>query len=648
MAESSSGSGCARHAVLRWQVVAAAAVWTLAAAVLVAGTVHAQDTGTGGFADVAEDAYYAESVASLARDGVFAGTECEAGFCPSEPIDRNTIAVWLVRILDGQDPAAVTESRFADVDASGFHAAFIERLAALDVTAGCGDGNFCGDRTVTRAQMAVFLSRAFDLPDGDDGGFTDVAADAWYAADVARLAAAGITGGCGDGTGFCGNHDTTRAQMAVFIARADGRTVTLTALGETAQLSADGSDRSGNVFEGATVAWSSSDPSVATVNPMGLVTAAGNGTAVVTAATDVASKTTIVVVAQTIATVTVAPSDLVPGRPGTQSPETITVAVLDAGGTPVAGAGYRWSTDRHSGWVYPSEGITDAQGRLRARWVAGWPGDGTLTLTIENESSRAVKKLTTRSTAPVNPPAAHANLYFHNWDNPSAGYSIDMTPLTDPTGTYYAAIQWDGGYTGLQRGGHLYDRQLQFSIWDTPGHGDAELVDRASDVVCEPFGGEGTGVKCALGFPWEVGATYRFEITEEEMAGGSALTLHVIDVAAESRRFVGTIRYAARADLRWFAMFVEDFTPREPHCLAREVQSAAIRRPRALIDGAWVALDELAKATLSFRADDPWNPGAPGCINFTAREHASGLELVIGGETASDPYAGPIYTVPWD
>ena len=47
--------------------------------------------------------------------------------------------------------------------------------------------------------------------------------DAWYAADVAKLAASGITVGCGDGTGFCPSRDTTRAQMATFLYRAEIR-----------------------------------------------------------------------------------------------------------------------------------------------------------------------------------------------------------------------------------------------------------------------------------------------------------------------------------------------------------------------------------------------------------------------------------------
>ena len=175
---------------------------------------------SGGFDDVSEDAYYWLPVTTLAGRGVFVGTLCDDGFCPQEPIDRKTIAVWVVRVLDGRDPPAVSEARFDDVDAASFYAPFVERLAELGVTTGCGDGSgFCPDRTVTRAQMAVFLARAFSLPAGADPMFSDVADGAWYASDVAKLAASGITTGCGDGTRFCPGHDTTRAQMAVFISR---------------------------------------------------------------------------------------------------------------------------------------------------------------------------------------------------------------------------------------------------------------------------------------------------------------------------------------------------------------------------------------------------------------------------------------------
>ena len=209
-------AGCWRVRVVG---VAAAAVTAWAAvAVAAAASAGAQSEG---FGDVAEDAFYAVPVTALAELGVFAGTGCAQGFCPDEPIDRKTMAVWVVRVLDGEDPPAVSESSFDDVDAQDFHAPFIERMAELGVTQGCGDGTgFCPDRVVSRAQMAAFLTRAFGLPAGADPGFVDVAGDAWYAASVSSLAASGITQGCGDGTGFCPQRDTRRAQMATFIHRA--------------------------------------------------------------------------------------------------------------------------------------------------------------------------------------------------------------------------------------------------------------------------------------------------------------------------------------------------------------------------------------------------------------------------------------------
>ncbi len=176
-------------------------------------------------------AFYSTALQELSQDGVLTGCafseDIDAdGFCGEDPIDRKTLAVWVVRVLDGKDPAAVTDTRFEDVeDLPASWWPFIERLAELGHTTGCGDGsNYCGDRNITRAEMAVFLSRAFDLPAGPDPNFADVSADAdadaWYFNHVAALKASGITTGCGDGSNFCGDEITTRAEMATFLHRA--------------------------------------------------------------------------------------------------------------------------------------------------------------------------------------------------------------------------------------------------------------------------------------------------------------------------------------------------------------------------------------------------------------------------------------------
>jgi hypothetical protein len=57
-------------------------------------------------------------------------------------------------------PAVAT---FADVPVGAFGFQHIEALAASGITAGCGGGNFCPNDTLTRAQMAVFLAKALGL-----------------------------------------------------------------------------------------------------------------------------------------------------------------------------------------------------------------------------------------------------------------------------------------------------------------------------------------------------------------------------------------------------------------------------------------------------------------------------------------------------
>ncbi len=121
-------------------------------------------------------------------------------------------------------PPAATGAVFGDVPAGSFAADWIEQLAAEGVTAGCGGGNYCPDATITRAQMAIFLLRgehgsAYTPPTGTGAVFGDVPAGSFAADWIEQLAAEGITSGCGGGN-YCPNANVTRAEMAVFLVRA--------------------------------------------------------------------------------------------------------------------------------------------------------------------------------------------------------------------------------------------------------------------------------------------------------------------------------------------------------------------------------------------------------------------------------------------
>ena len=62
-----------------------------------------------------------------------------------------------------QIPVAPLSATFNDVAPADFGFQHIEALAASGITAGCGGGAFCPNGTLTRAQMAVFLAKALGL-----------------------------------------------------------------------------------------------------------------------------------------------------------------------------------------------------------------------------------------------------------------------------------------------------------------------------------------------------------------------------------------------------------------------------------------------------------------------------------------------------
>lgn len=115
-------------------------------------------------------------------------------------------------------------SDFLDVPAGHLFHDAIERLFRSGVTAGCGGGNFCPDDPVTRAQMAVFLMRA-----EHGSGYTAPAATGTLFTDVPAIAfaAGAIEQAAAEGIfpagggAFGPNVAVDRAAMAELLLRAE-------------------------------------------------------------------------------------------------------------------------------------------------------------------------------------------------------------------------------------------------------------------------------------------------------------------------------------------------------------------------------------------------------------------------------------------
>ena len=162
----------------------------------------------------------------------------------------------------------------------------------------------------------------------------------------------------------------------------------LAALGATVQLRAAVRDQSSAVMAGATVTWTSSASSVATVDASGLVTAAGNGTATITASAGSASGSAVVTVMQSAGSVVVSPAaDTV--APG----DTLRLAAeaFDENAHRVEGAEFGWSSSDVSVATVDASGLVTgvAEGTATVTAAAG-DASGASEITVENPDRAAL------------------------------------------------------------------------------------------------------------------------------------------------------------------------------------------------------------------------------------------------------------------
>ena len=118
------------------------------------------------FPDVPPSHQFYRFVETVLHKQITAGCAGGVNYCPGDPVTRAQMAVFLLRAKNfaGYQPPAATGAVFADVPASHWAAAWIERLFFEGVTSGCSPTTYCPESPITRAQMAVFLVRALGLP----------------------------------------------------------------------------------------------------------------------------------------------------------------------------------------------------------------------------------------------------------------------------------------------------------------------------------------------------------------------------------------------------------------------------------------------------------------------------------------------------
>jgi len=95
----------------------------------------------------------------------------------------------------------------------------IEKLAAMGVINGMGDGTFGPNQTMTRAQFCTIVVKALGIKPQESRAFSDVPSGQWYSGYVGAAHANGIVNGFGGGK-FNPGGTITRQEAATMVVRA--------------------------------------------------------------------------------------------------------------------------------------------------------------------------------------------------------------------------------------------------------------------------------------------------------------------------------------------------------------------------------------------------------------------------------------------
>lgn len=131
--------------------------------------------------------------------------------------------------------------------------------------------------------------------------------------------------------------------------------VSLAAIGQSAQLDATVRDQNGGAMAGEPVTWNSADTGVVSVSGSGLVTAVGNGSTQVSATSGTLNTSVTVTVEQSAAAIETSADTLTLSGPSDQA--SLTATLVDGLGSEVEGSTISWSIDDPTIATIDSDGL---------------------------------------------------------------------------------------------------------------------------------------------------------------------------------------------------------------------------------------------------------------------------------------------------
>lgn len=165
----------------------------------------------------------------LASKDIITGTGAANLFAPNVQVTRAEFISLLVRTLELKaDKSDMAKVKFSDVPAGSWYEEAVQTAAAKGLIGGYEDGKFAPNKPITRAEMAVVLSKALSASGSGSQAATAATADSgfadqsqipvWAKEAVAKVTRLGTMQGRADNR-FDPHEVTTRAEAAVVMYR---------------------------------------------------------------------------------------------------------------------------------------------------------------------------------------------------------------------------------------------------------------------------------------------------------------------------------------------------------------------------------------------------------------------------------------------
>lgn len=171
------------------------------------------------FTDLQHSKWAEDGITYMSERGTVAGYG-NGKFMPERQVTRAQAVTFMVRELYAQELQQEANGGMTYTDVPKNHPFYLEIAIAAKhgLASGFPDSTFHPDAPMSRAETAAFLTRAYSLVKGQQPVTLTDTAKHWAAAPILIMSSNGLIGGYSDST-FRPDRSVTRAEFAVFMSR---------------------------------------------------------------------------------------------------------------------------------------------------------------------------------------------------------------------------------------------------------------------------------------------------------------------------------------------------------------------------------------------------------------------------------------------